>query len=53
MADNEDIDPTTPQDIYNLFVAVDLSSCSSSYSDKYELSCVKKKVIRSSILSAG
>ena len=53
MDDNEEIDPTPPQDIYDFFAAADLSSCSSSDSDKYKLACIKAKLIRSSILSAG
>ena len=35
MADNEDLDSPPPQDISNVFAAVDLSSCSSSDSAKY------------------
>ena len=53
MVYNEEIDNPPPQDISNVFAAVDLSSCSSSDSDKYKLVWLKAKVIRSFILSAG
>ena len=53
MDDNEELDPQPPQDIYNVFAAVDLSSRSSSDSDKYKCACLKAKLIRSSISSAG
>ena len=53
MADNEDLDPPTPQDISNMFSATDLLSCSSSDSAKYKRAWLKAKVIRSSILSSG
>ena len=36
MADNKEIDPPQPQDISNVFAAVDLSPRSSSDSDKYK-----------------
>ena len=50
---NEYLDPPQPQDIFNVFSAVDLSSHSSSDSDKYKCAWHKARVIRSSILSAG
>ena len=50
---NEDLDPPPPQDILNVFSAADLSSQSSSDSDKYKRVWHKAKVIRSYILSAG
>ena len=50
---NEEIDLPQPQAISNVFVAVELSSCSSSYSNKYKRDWLKAKVTRSSILSAG
>ena len=53
MADNEDLDPPPPQYILNLFVAADLSSRSSSDSDKYKHVCLKAKVISYTILYAG
>ena len=53
MAYNEDLDPPPPQDISNVFAAADLSSRSSSDSNKYKRAWLKAKVIRSSILSAG
>ena len=53
MADNEELDPPPPQDIYNVLAAADLSSCSSSASAKYKRSWLKAKVICSFILSAG
>ena len=52
MADNEDLNPPPPQDIYNVFAAAYLLSHSSSYSAKYKRAWLKAKVIRSSILSA-
>ena len=36
MADNEELDPPPPQDISNVFAAVDMSSRSSSNSAKYK-----------------
>ena len=51
MADNEDIDPPLPQDISNVFTVTDLSSHSSSDSNKYKRAWLKARVIRSSILS--
>ena len=53
MAYNEDLDPPPPQDILNVFAAADFSSCSSSDSSKDIPACLKSKLIRSSILSAG
>ena len=53
MAYNEDLDPSPPQDISNLFSSEDLSSRSSSDSNKYKRTWLKAKVIQSSILSAG
>ena len=53
MADNEYLDPPPPQDISNVFPAVDLLYCSSYDSAKYKHEWIKAKVIRSSILSAG
>ena len=50
---NEDLDPTPPHDISIVFSASDLSYCSSSDSSKYKCACIKAKVIRSYILSAG
>ena len=53
MADNEELDPPSPQDILNVFAAVDLSSLSTYDSAKYKRAWIKEKLIRSSILSAG
>ena len=53
MAYNEDMDPTLPQDISNVFSAADLLSHLSSNATKYNCACIKAKVIRSSILSSG
>ena len=53
MADNEDLDPPSPQDIKSLFVAAKLSSCSSSDSAKYKRACFNAKVICYFILLAG
>ena len=53
MADNEDLDPPSPQDILNLFAVADLSSCSSYDLAKYKCAWIKVKIIRSYILSAG
>ena len=53
MADNEELYPPPPQDISNVFAAAEFSSHSSSNSAKYKCACLKAKVIRSSILSAG
>ena len=50
---NEDLDPPPPQDILNVFAAADLSSHSSSDSNKYKRAWNKAKVIRYSILFAG
>ena len=52
MADNEELYHSPPQDIYNLFAAADLPSCSSSDSANYNCAWLRAKVIRSSILSA-
>ena len=52
MADNEELDASPPQDISNVFVALDFLSCSLSYSAKYKHAWLKGKVIRSYILSA-
>ena len=53
MYDNEELYPPPPQDISNVFEATDLSSRSSSDSDKYKCEWLKAKVIHSSILYAG
>ena len=53
MAYNEDIDLTPPQDILNVFAAVDLSSCSSYDSNKYKRAWLKAKVIRFYIFLMG
>ena len=53
MADKEELYPTPPQDIPNVFAAADLSYCSSSYSAKYKRAWLKAKVICSYILSDG
>ena len=53
MAYNEYLDPPPPQDISNVFAAVDLSSHSSCDSAKYRHAWLKAKVICSSILSSG
>ena len=53
MADKEEIDLPQPKDISNMFEAVDLLSCSSSYSTKFKRACLKAKVIYSYILSDG
>ena len=50
---NEDLDPTPPQDISNVFSSADLSSKSSSDSAKYKCAWYKARLIRYSILSAG
>ena len=52
MAENEETYPPPPQDISNMFAAVDLSSCSSSDSDKYKRAWLKARVISYYILSA-
>ena len=49
MANNEEIDPPPPQDIYNVFTAAYFSSLSSYDSDKYKRSWLKAKVISFSI----
>ena len=41
MYDNEELDPPPTQDIYNVFAMSDLSSCSSSDSDKYKRARLK------------
>ena len=53
MADNEELDPPSPHDILNVFVAAEFSSCSSSDSDKYKRAYNKAKVTRYPILSDG
>ena len=53
MAYNEDIDPSPPHDISNVFAAADLSSFSSYDSVKYKRAWHRKKLICSSILSSG
>ena len=53
MADDEELYISSPQDISNVFAAADLSSHSSSDSDKYKCAWIKAKVIRSYILSYG
>ena len=53
MAYYEKLDLPPPQDISNVFVAADLLSHSSSYSDQYKCAWFKAKVICSSIISAG
>ena len=53
MADNGELDPPPPQDIYNMFSAANLSSRPSYDSAKYKRSWLKAKVIRSYILSSG
>ena len=53
MAYKEDLDLPPPQDLLNLFAVADLSSYSSSDSNKYKRAWLKSKVIRSSIVSAG
>ena len=47
MADNEELDPPSPHNIFNVFAAADLSSQSSSDSAKYKRTRLKEKVIRS------
>ena len=49
MSYNEDLDLPTPQDILNVFASADLSSHSSSDSNKYKCAWLKGEVIRSSI----
>ena len=53
VADNEEVYPPPPQDISNVFSAEDLSSCSSSDSDKYKHVWLKEKVICACILYSG
>ena len=53
MAYNEYLDPLPPHHISNLFAESDLSSHSSSDSNKYKCAWLKARVIRSYILSAG
>ena len=53
MAYNEDLDPIPPQDISNVFAAVDFSSQSSYDSFKYKRAWLKGKLTRYSILSSG
>ena len=45
---NEGLDPPPPKDISNVFAAAELSSRSSSDSDKYKGAWLKEKVTRSS-----
>ena len=53
MVYNEDLDIPPPQDISNLFAAVDLSSHSSYDSATYKRAWQKAKLMRSYILFAG
>ena len=53
MVYNEDLDLPPPQDISNLFAAVDLLYHSSYDSAKYKRAWKKAKVIRSYILFSG
>ena len=53
MAHNEELYPTPPQDISNVFAAAELSSHSSSESAKYKLAWLKAKLLHSSILYSG
>ena len=53
MAYDENLDPPMPQYISNVFAVAEFSSHSSSDSTKYKQVCIKAKLIRSSILSAG
>ena len=53
MASNEDIDTLLTQDISNVFSSADLSSQSSSSSDKYKRAWYKARVIRSSFFLMG
>ena len=53
MADNEELDPSPPQDISNVFTAADFLSHLSSDPAKYKRAWLKEKVIRYSILSSG
>ena len=53
MSDNEELDPPPPQDILNVFAAVEFFSHSSSDSAKYKRAWLKAKLIHSYILSAG
>ena len=53
MGSNEDIDTPTPQDISNVFAALDLSSQSSYDTVKYKHAWHMAKGIRSSILFSG
>ena len=53
MADNEDLDPPSPQDISNVFIAEELSSHSSSDLAKNKCAWLKAKVIQYFISSAG
>ena len=53
MADNEDLDPPSPQDISNVFAAADLLYRSSYDSNKYKRAWSKAKVIHYSVLSSG
>ena len=42
---DEDLDPTPPQDISNIFAAADMSSHLSSDSNKYKRAWLKTKLI--------
>ena len=53
MGYNEYLDPPPLNDIYNVFVAADLSSQSSYDSVKYKRAWNRAKGIRSSVLSSG
>ena len=53
IAYNEELYPPPPQDISNVFASSDLSSRSSSDSDKYKCAWLKEKLICPSILSSG
>ena len=53
VADNEELDPPSPQDLSDVFAAADLLSHSSSDPAKYKSVWIKAKVIRSSILYLG
>ena len=50
---NEDIYPSPPHDISNVFAATDLSSQSSYDTVKYKRAWHRAKIIRSYILSSG
>ena len=52
VTENEELNPPPPQDILNVFATAELSSCSSSDSDKYKRAWLKAKIIRYYILSS-